>query len=903
MYDVLEGKENALTSPTRGSARKMQRALLAARENGDSDEENYDYPRTVAPIKNLAFNVSPKVGGQKHTPKSKSKSGSPTRPPKSLLRSPNKPRPVANRESEKVDSEIISLPAEITAHTVLPRRHSPSPDRSMPGAPPHNNPFVFTEPASRTPLAVLEECAELVPIAKTDELEAPWKPEPPRTLSLPAPSPMNALAVLPSSPMKIDDPSFEGPIRGSFQSVPLDSPTKSSISLPAQEQSISEEEDTENSPPQRVLPPPSPSLDPKNPPVARASLDSHHLRSEDAPASPHSFVQGDRRATPPQGAASTVDSSSAAVQLATDSHIAPSVNTHIDVVVPLNDGDGISRQSIFTRASQPARQSGGAGLRRSTFARSFAPRSRVVSSSAGDAAAAAMEVVNTSSAPTATPQYVPPQQAQSAKRKSDVLEVGDEDTPVDDVPRKIRKVEQSPVPTAVERDTEAKSVYMPSRQSTSASLVNPASDFTEVSPPSEPGTIVTPSVSETEVSSKTPLAQLAALAQGLTTGSRKTTSGSAPADPTSEPRRAPSLYPNTRTFDMRELMGGDYEPPASPKSDSERSPSESADFSDSITPDDGAHVHHPAEDALSEGDGVDHDDGGQSCDDVAITFNKDSFTPANSPPKSTMRTGYSVPEAMSEYATTSGERPTSIFVELDRSLEVNHNASVVSEQHSQVGSTSAASILSVAKAVVTNFFRPSAQQSAAPAAPAQVSASQSAATPPVANVPRPGAFNPFMMDLTDPRPTTIGVNPFLSSPAKPLPPPPPEEPQSAQQASQSTVFSSQASGASFFDSSHFMRRASYENPGYETDITESQFSQSQFGGAARLREVEDEPHDVAEVAAALAQASPDTSMQLRHSLAREDVEDVPKTSDVSDSLTSLLFASEVFAGAYPRQCS
>ena len=41
-------------------------------------------------------------------------------------------------------------------------------------------------------------------------------------------------------------------------------------------------------------------------------------------------------------------------------------NTHIDVIVSLNGGDGTRRQSLFKGASQVACQSRGAGLRRST---------------------------------------------------------------------------------------------------------------------------------------------------------------------------------------------------------------------------------------------------------------------------------------------------------------------------------------------------------------------------------------------------------------------------------------------------------------------------------------------------------------------------------------------------------
>ena len=736
-------------SPSRGSARKMQRALLAARENGDSDEEGHNRSGAVAPVKSLTFNVSSTVEGQRHTSRSKPKSGSPTRLPKSLLRSPGKPRAVAEPVPEKANSEIESLPQHITTNSVLPRCRSPPPDHSMPGALADRNPFVSLAQTSRAPLAVLEEHPGENPTAKAAAAEDDTP--------------------LPSSPMKIDCFSLEEP----------------SVGVP--------EESAE-----------------------------------------------DQGAPPPI---------STAVQVAAEI-VAPPLNAHIDVVVPLNNGDGTSRQSHFKAASQPARQSGGAGLRRSTFARSFAPRSRVVSSSAGDtaAAAAAMEVVDVSSA-TAAASNVAPQSAQSAKRKSDALEVGNESAP--DMDRKIWKVEQNPLLDPLETEI---AVGMPSQNRISidaAAFVNSASSVTEIGAPAEPGAIAVPPESEADVSSKTPLAQLAALAQGLTTGSRKTTSGIATEESTSEPLRAPSLYPNTRTFDLRELMGANYESPASPKFGSERNRSESPDFSDNITPDGGDIVGYPAaEDVLSDGDEADHDAGGPFNDDMAVAFVKESFTPVNSPPKSAMRTGYSVPQAMPE---------------------------VNNELQSQINSTSASSILSVAKAVVTNFFRPAARQSGAfvPVA-VQIPAPQSAAIPSVTDAPRLVAFNPFTMDLPEPHPM-IGVNPFLPSPAKPLPPPPSEESQSSQQASQSTAFSSQLTGASFFDSQPFMRRASYENPGYESDITESQYSQSQFEKSIRSAEVEDERQDVDEVTAALAGASTNTGIQFRCSAAEGDEETPPAT--------------------------
>ena len=536
---------------------------------------------------------------------------------------------------------------------------------------------------------------------------------------------------------------------------------------------------------------------------------------------------------------------------------APPVNTHIDVVVPLNGGDGTHRQSLFKGASQAARQSGGAGLRRSTFARSFAPRSRVVSSSAGDAATA-VEAVNSNTAANAAT-HVAPQSAPNAKRKSDVLEAGDEAAPVGDAPRKIRKLDQSPATTLVERDTAPKPVDLPSQQATSTAAVSPVAEASSLTEVGAHGTIATPSVSEAEVSSKTPLAQLAALAQDLTTGSRQTTSGATLAESTSEPRRAPSLYPNTRTFDMRELMGDNYECPDSAKSPSENSRSE------------------------SDGDGVDHDDEAPSDDDVAVTFDKDSFTPANSPPNFAKRAGYSVPEAVPESqspANVSEVASVNTCAGHDRSLETHQIASVSCEQQNLVGSTSASSILSVAKAVVTNFFKP-ATQSATPTPPAQPPVPQPAAvTLSVVSVPLPGTFNPFTMDLPEPRPTTVRVNPFLASPAKPSPPSP-EESQLLHQETQSTAFSSQATGASLFGSQPFTRRASYENPEYDTDITESQFSQSQFGKSTFSGEVEDERQDVDEVAAALAQGSPDVSIHVRHSPARETA-NVPTATGVSN---------------------
>ena len=736
----------------------MQRALLAARENGDSDEESHNRPGAVAPVKSLAFSDSSTVEGQRHTSRSRPKSGSPTRPPKSLLRSPGKPRAVADPRPEKANSEAESLPQHITTNSVLPRYRSPPPDHSMPGALPDRNPFVSLTQTSRTPFTVLEEHPGEIPTAKAAAAEDDTP--------------------LPPSPMKIDGFSFE-----------------------VEEPSVG---------------------------VPEASVE------DQVTPSPTSTV----------------------VQVAAEI-VAPPLNAHIDVVVPLNSGDGTSRQSHFKAASQPARQSGGAGLRRSTFARSFAPRSRVVSSSAGDAAAAAaaMEVVNVGSVTTAATNVVP-QSTQSAKRKSDALEVDDESAPVDDMHRKIRKVEQNPPLDPLETDI---AVGMPSRNRISidaASFVDSASSVTEVGAPPEPGTIAVPPESDVDVSSKTSLAQLAALAQGLTTGSRKTTSGSVMEESTGEPLRAPSLYPNTRTFDLRELMGDNYESPASPKFGSERSRSESPDFSDNITPDGGDAVGYPAaEDVLSDGDEADHDARGPFDDDMAVAFVKESFTPVNSPPKSAMRMGYSVPQAMPE---------------------------VNNELQSQINSTSASSILSVAKAAVTNFFRPAARPSGAfvPVA-VQVPVPQSAAIPSATDVPRLGAFNPFTMDLPEPHPM-IGVNPFLPSPAKPLPSPPSEESQSSQQASQSTAFSSQLTGASFFDSQPLMRRASYENPGYESDITESQYSQSQFEKSIRSAEVEDERQDVDEVTAVLAGASTNTSIQFRCSAAEGD-EETPTATGVSYS--------------------
>ena len=792
---------------------------------------------------------------------------------------------------QNADMEIDSCLANVTTNTVLPQRHSPSPNHTMPGALPKYNPFIPVAPTSRVPLAILEERPEEAPNAEAIEAGAPWKPElSTKTIPLPVPSPTKE-PTAPLSPMKLDRPSLEELAEGSFHSVPLYTPAKPSISLAMlREQLISEGEGTDNKSPRRTQSPPALAPTPKDLPGPPTSYNRNQAASEEARTSPNpASSRRDRSITSSQPVASVPESGLAAVLLTcADARVAPPVNTHIDVVVPSNDGDGISRQFLFRRGSQSARQSRGAGLRRSTFARSFAPRSCVVPSSAGDAAAAAaaIEVLNASNAVTSN-QCVAPQPAQSAKRKSDALD-DDEATRVDDAPKIIWKLEQYPTPALVEKDTELKSTSTLSLQEASAvavpplPAVSPASSalgVTEAGILPEPRIIVTP---EAEVSSKTPLAQLTALAQGLATGSRTTTSGAALAESTNEPGWTSSLYPNTRTFDMCERVGDNYEYPSSPKSGSERCQSESSGFSDNITPDDGADVvrYPDAGHGLSDGDGEDQD-GGPLDDDMAITFDKESFTPANSPPRSTMRTEHSVPEAMTDPQTnvTAGEAAVDILARLDGTLEVDHSASA-SKQHSPVGTTSATSILSVAKAVVTNFFKFAVQQPAAtapPPGPAQAPsrAPRSAAAPSVTNVPRPKAFKPF---TAEPRPAGIGINPFST---KPLPPPPAEESQFTQQVTQSMAFSSQATGGSFFDSQPFMRRASYENPGYETDITESQFNQSRIEKSTPSGKIED---DLDDVATALSQASPDASMHLRRSLVGENI---PTVINVRDSLDHL----------------
>lgn len=223
MHPLFEDKENALASPTRGSARKMQRALLAARENGDSDEENYG--RSSVPIKSLAFDVSGQgeSSGTRHTPESKSRS--PTRPPKSLLRSPTKSRVEDPREPQKLET----FP---TARLV-----SPSPERRSPSPPATfaslltQSTFFHSESAPRAPLAVLEERPLDEPSAEVHDNEATsWKPEvPSRTVPVPIPIPSlkPEAAVLPPSPMKVDGLSYDRIPDASFRSIPLDSPRAS----------------------------------------------------------------------------------------------------------------------------------------------------------------------------------------------------------------------------------------------------------------------------------------------------------------------------------------------------------------------------------------------------------------------------------------------------------------------------------------------------------------------------------------------------------------------------------------------------------------------------------------------------------------------------------------------------